>query len=366
MKVLPLAMVVLFAGSHAVEAADVKVSGDIRYRLERFDTEVLDNNGAKDNEDYIRTRVRARVKLSSQIHEKIKLTVRMASGSGEATSTNETLGGGFSNRAFNLDMAYFEYFAMEGLTIGAGKVANPVYRPLKSQLVFDSDVTPEGVYAAYKTEVAGFSIQPTLASFTLYENKANTDQELGIAQLVVGYELSGVQLKVGAAAYTYSNIQGLTASDPDGNSVITDVNTGDEVYEYEYELTDAFLEASMDVAGQPLGVYYHMVSNADPSDDNKGSAIGISYGAGKGDKPWQVALLQRRVEKDAVFSLIDDSDFNKGTTDGSGLQFNAKYAVVDGFTVGLTHFMYEAPLDPPAGTEALAESKTQIDFMYKF
>ncbi|NRA63318.1 MAG: putative porin [Pseudobacteriovorax sp.] len=337
--------------------AEVKISGDMRYRIEQFDLE---------DEDYIRTRIRARVKLASDINEQFKVGLRLATGGGSATSTNQTLGDGFGNKGFEIDQAFLKYLPTSDLEIGLGKVKNPVYKPGKSELVFDGDLTPEGVYGVYETKLGSFSLRPLLASFTLYENKKKTDQELGIVQLKLGYKLNEtVSFTFGGSIYKFSNIKGLVLSDTEGNSVDESSEEASPFLE-NYNLTEAFLEGIFTVGGQPLTVFAQSVSNSEVDEDNQALTYGISYGKGKGEQPWAVALWARTVEKDAVFSPISDSDFGSGDTDEEGYVIQVKYALFDNVALSVRHLTSEGPIEPAAGEEAEAFKLTQVNIQVKF
>ena len=77
-------------------SAEVKVGGDLRFRHEKKDVE--------DKVSRSRQRIRARINVSSQVNENLKLGMRMSTG-GEATSGNQSFDGGFSPKGFNLALA---------------------------------------------------------------------------------------------------------------------------------------------------------------------------------------------------------------------------------------------------------------------
>ena len=104
-------------------AEKVKLSGDFRYRHETIEAE---NDGKPDRH---RNRIRARLGLKAKVNDEWSLGFRLAGGSEDPVSTNQTLSGSFSSKGFWIDRAYFDYHptAIENLHVVAGKMGNPFY-----------------------------------------------------------------------------------------------------------------------------------------------------------------------------------------------------------------------------------------------
>ena len=125
---------------------NLKLGGDLRYRHEH-----RDDNSVLSERD--RHRIRARFNVSGQVNEEMNVTFGLASGVNEsATSTNEDLGDSFSSKDVWLDLAYFDYApnAIEGLNVFGGKFKDPFHFVGNSDLLFDTDVRPEGIGGTYK------------------------------------------------------------------------------------------------------------------------------------------------------------------------------------------------------------------------
>ena len=72
--------------------------------------------------------------------------MRLSTGSPSPNSANETLSNGFSSKQVEFDIISLTYKLVGyGVEIHGGKMKNPFYRPGNSQLIWDNDVTPEGV-----------------------------------------------------------------------------------------------------------------------------------------------------------------------------------------------------------------------------
>ena len=87
-------------------------------------------------------------KVTDDIEVGLRLATaeRLSSGNGNPISTNLTLDDAFTKKAIWLDLAYFKWSPKEtGLSIFGGKMENPFYRVGGNQLIYDSDLTPEGI-----------------------------------------------------------------------------------------------------------------------------------------------------------------------------------------------------------------------------
>ena len=134
----------------------IKLSGDLRYRHESIDQDGSDER--------VRHRVRARVGLTAKPTEDTEVVVRLASGGADPVSTNQTLDDGFTTKDIRLDLAYLKAKLGNGNTVIAGKMKNPLFMAGKNSLMWDSDLTPEGLAWTYKNDAVfvnavGFSIE---------------------------------------------------------------------------------------------------------------------------------------------------------------------------------------------------------------
>ena len=126
-------------------AEKVKFSGEFRYRHETIEAE---NDGKPDRH---RNRFRARIGLKTKVNDEWDLGFRFASGNEDPVSTNQTLNSSFATKDFWIDKAYLDFHpeAVKGLHIIGGKMSNPFYKVGKNQLIWDGDLTPEGIAAKH-------------------------------------------------------------------------------------------------------------------------------------------------------------------------------------------------------------------------
>jgi hypothetical protein len=99
-----------------------KLSGDLRYRYETIDQEGKNLR--------IRERIRTRIGLDATVTPELSLGFRLATGSPDPVSTNQTLTDSFSRKSVGLDLAYFDYHdVVRSYSIVGGKMKNPFFTP---------------------------------------------------------------------------------------------------------------------------------------------------------------------------------------------------------------------------------------------
>ena len=77
---------------------NISLKGDLRLRHEIIDQDYKDTRN--------RTRLRARLSLKGQVNDEVNVHLRLASGSDDPVSTNQSLDDGFSSKDINLNLAY--------------------------------------------------------------------------------------------------------------------------------------------------------------------------------------------------------------------------------------------------------------------
>ncbi|MBI3995529.1 MAG: putative porin, partial [Nitrospirae bacterium] len=122
----------------------IALYGDFRLRQE---TQWFagSGNGSKN-----RNRQRFRLRIGGDIQEgPIMVRLRLASGTGEHSSTNQSFGKLSSQKEIWIDRAYLEYTGISGTTLLGGRMANPFFMNLTGDLVWDDDYNPEGFAERY-------------------------------------------------------------------------------------------------------------------------------------------------------------------------------------------------------------------------
>ncbi|MFZ5980370.1 MAG: putative porin [Candidatus Zixiibacteriota bacterium] len=346
----------------------VKVKGDLRYRHEMIDEQ--------DEDARHRHRIRARLGIDGKVNDYTKIGIQFATGSDDPVSTNQTLDDGFSSKNLVLDMAYLEYqpVRVTGLTITAGKFHNPFYKPGSSELLWDSDMNPEGGTANFSRDFDDFKITFIGSGLWIDERSSADDSWLGAGMGILKYNMNEktTSFTVGAGYFDYVNAKGFTpffSGEPMGNSpdtVIAGIDGNDttfaEVYKTDFELLEMFAEVTHHVNKIPLTAMFDYVTNTAADSLETGWLVG--FRAGKTKKPWSWAFryIYREVERDAVVGTFTDSDFRGGGTDAKGHEIGGSLQLAENTTFDVTYFINKIGLD----REEADFNRLQVDIQLKF
>ena len=328
---------------------NVQISGDLRYRHESIDAETTRGGRHEWKNGRTRHRLRARLMVKAMINGDWDVVFRLASGSSDPVSTNQTLGDSFSTKDIRLDLAYFDWHPenIPSLKVLGGKMPMPMYKVGKNELIWDGDLNPEGIAAQYQMPL-GDSGRNTLhingGGFWAAEDsdEVDGDYSLWAAQGYLKHEFedeADSYLLGGASIYAYGNLQGntLIADETDGFGNTTFEITPDDPatpccdeetlgYVGDYDLYEIFGEYGTKINGMPVSVFGSYVKNAVAATSmDTGWLIGFQLNKAKKPGSWQFKYNYRELEADAVLGAFTDSDFIGGGTDGKGHEFGFKY-----------------------------------------
>jgi len=316
-------------------AKNTEIKGDVRLR---YQMEQADGNA-----DRSRGRVRARVGFTSEINDKVKVGLGLASGnSNDSRSTNQTFQDAFSSKGIFLDMAYVEVALAEPLTLVGGKFASKALLWHPSDLLWDGDINPEGGGAIVTFGPAFLN----LAGFVLQENKAAADPVLYAVQPGIETKVGNITLHAAVAYYSFSNLKG-AAFLPNAAKTNSDSNgDGTGVLIHDYDAIVPSLEVSMDALGpfSSGAVFGEYVNNSHPSSENTGYLVGFKLGDKKvkDAKQWQFKYLYRSLEKEAWPDFMPDSDFAGGGTGFEGHKVILDIGLAKNVVLGLNYYMTQA------------------------
>lgn len=314
--------------------------GDLRYRNERIDQDSKDAR--------FRNRIRARLKLNGKVEENLSYGFRLASGSSDPVSTNETLDSGFSTKGLNLDLAFLKYKTDYG-QITAGKMKNPWEKAGKTELVWDGDLSPEGL--AFHLPIKMMFVN--LGYLWTEERSTAPDSVLQGAQVGIKHKADSFAVKFGISYFDYLRLKGestlVDSTDSFGNSTTASKYTND------YNLLEAFLEVNIKTK-IPVNIYVDYVKNGEAKTDDTGYLVGFSVG-----KKIKFSYNNRKLEKDAVVGAFTDSDFKGAGTDGKGHEFGLSYSPTKKTKFALSHFMNKTAI-----TNGKDYNRSMLDFSLKF
>jgi hypothetical protein len=351
----------------------VKISGDLRYRYEGIDAQ----SGGEWDDRVDRNRIRARLGISAKVNDEVDLGFRLASGSADPVSTNQTLESSFSSKTIWLDWAYFDWHPADkkGFSLIGGKMPTPFYRVGSNQLIWDDDLSPEGIAAKYEMSIneslkaylngGGFWVEERDGSDTV-------DSSLWGAQAYLKNKFDNdTYLLGGMGYYEYGNIEGEgdiyttwkggTTRKWFGNT-FAGATADSGVFAYDFDIIEGFGEYGFNFADYPVVVYGNYAHNtAAPSGKSDGWLVGCTFNKLKDPGSWRLGYDYRDIDSDAVVGQFNDSDFVGGGTDGKGHRFNVAYQLAKNFETGLTYFLNERKDDDKNDYRRL-----QADLVFKF
>ena len=314
-------------------ASKLNISGDLRFRYEYIDDDSKDSTRSRE-------RIRARIGINPNLNDEWSLGFRLATAEGvdegDPVSTNQTIGGAFGKKAIWLDLAYFDYHPqwLKGLDLLGGKINVPFYKVGGNQLIWDSDLTPEGgaiTYARPLTDQTSISL--SAGGFCVVERSAAEDTQLWGAQGYVRHQINKpTYVLAGASGYWYGNLQGERALSMEWESPTSNFfgnsNAGG-LYTSKYDLFEVFAEAGTSVHDLPVAVFGDYVVNTEAVNDHEdtGWLVGATVNKARDAGSWQLEYDYREVKADAVVGQFNDSDFVGGGTGGKGHRVGFTYAL---------------------------------------
>lgn len=334
------------------------LKNDLRLRYESIERD--------DKANTYRNRYRLRLGAKVDLINTLQFEVGMRSGFANPTSGNQTFSTNDSSNEplsdYFLQSLRFNVLGLKytsgNSTYKVGRQPYMMYRPIKSQLVWDNDVSLNGVNYQYKDESKIITLG--VNQVTLEEQaSANEDVNLFVAQYVQKMNLGSVKLNVGTGLYYYD---GLNGNDPlfkdnknKGNSTVAGLYTND------YHLIEGFAELQFkNVLGKSLKTAVGFVYNFGADTDNFGYDLGVQLGKAKSVGDWQVKYSYTNLEKDATYGAYSDSDNFGGGTDASGHAIRAKYKMAKNLYIAGNFFFNEL-------TSAKTDyERVQLDIIVKF
>jgi len=336
----------------------VHFKGDLRLRYESIERDDKDNK--------YRNRYRLRIGSKIDLADNLQFEVGMRSGFANPTSGNQT---------FHDDQPLSDYFLksfrfntlglaykFDNATLKVGRQAYMMYRPIKSQLVWDNDVSLNGVNYQYKDDTKIITIginQPSLEEAAKSKDNVN----LFLAQYVQKTKLESAKLNLGAGIYYYDGLKGNTAlfGKRKGNTLVN------ELYVNNYHIAQVFGELQFkEVFGMPFKIAASLAYNVALDNNNFGYDLAFQLGKAKNIGDWQVKYSYTDIEEDAVFGAYSDSDNFGGGAAAKGHAIRTKYKMDKNlYLAGNFFFNKLYASNSKTGVEADYE-RVQLDVIIKF
>lgn len=352
---------------------NIKLKGDFRLRYQ-YKHEKAVNDYSKDTH---LGRVRMRLGLESKINEKIMAGIGIATNSGgDPRSTNISFGdknGGFSSKfEIRLDYAYAMYGPLPWVKLVGGKMLlkDVLWEP--TDLVWDTDITPEGGVLALNK-----SINDNLSLFMntgvlvgTSDSSTNSDPTMMyFFQPGATYKFnSNVSLK---GAFSLSEWSTKVHPYPTDSWYKSSNTKSGANWRYDYKVISPALELSIKEPFKAVGLNVESlkfmgeyVNNLAAPSKNTGFSLGFRTGHEKIEKwgDWQLKYIYAMLEKDSVLDATPDSDRYSGKTGMRSHELELQYGLGKNTFLGVDVYRSWNI----AGGAKAPETLVQIDWNMKF
>ncbi|HJY36666.1 MAG TPA: putative porin [Steroidobacteraceae bacterium] len=353
-------------------ASKVTVTGDMRYRYEAIADDTATNAAGVTTADRYRDRIRARLAVTAKATDNITVGIGMTTTEGgDPRSGNQSLTGVFNRKSLDLDLAYFDWkFASWGNLVG-GKMKQPFVKGAQN-LFWDNDVNPEGVAFTFSNGILfGSAYNFWLNEVSGAENTVTSDAMMHGAQIGVKLPIGGSTLTFAGHYYDLSAAQGRVPAPIFNGSANGNTTVGvapNLALAFNYEVIDVMAQLDTTLGSLPFQVWAEAAQNQDPDDNDTAVSGGFLFGRASNAKTWEVGAMYQKVEKDALYAQVIDSDFAGGFSDNDGFVVRVGYAPVRNWVINATYFLNNRNVDVPNGfgqTE-VDYNRLQVDFNVKF
>jgi hypothetical protein len=339
----------------------VHAKGDLRLRHEIIERD--------DKDDKYRERYRLRYFLNFDILDNLMLETAVASGKGNPTSGNVSFRDDENIKDYFFDVLKVDIldvaYKFDNAWLRVGKSEHHIYRPIKTQLVWDNDIRLEGVNYGYKNDTQQF--RAGINKIHRLENKIKSidDIYMYVVQYVQTNKVKNATVNTGAGYYYYDGTKDNTA--PYSKGALGNTLNENGLYENDYAILEVFSELKIkEVLGKPFKMAVTLAYNTAVSSQNFAYDISMQLGDTKNINDWKVGYTYRDIEADAVFAAHNDSDFIAGGTDGKGHIVTAKYKMAKNLDIG-GHFQWATVNEGKSKIGVESDyHRVQLDAILKF
>jgi len=342
----------------------IHFKGDLRLRYES--KEAYYDDGSESTTYHTRYRLRLGAKID--LVENFQFEVGMRSGFANPTSGNQTFldDKPLSDYFFQSLRFYilgFKY-KTENTTLRVGRQPYMIYRPIRSQLVWDNDVSFNGVNYQYQDDTKIITLganQPTL------EEKATDladDVNLFVAQYVHKTKLEDAKLNLGAGFYYYDGLKGNIPLFGDRKGNTLDENG---LYANDYHVFEGFGELQFkDVFGKPFKIAASVAYNTAADNNNFGYDLAFKIGKTKNIGDWQLKYSYTDLQEDVTYGAYSDSDNFGGGTAAKGHAIRTQYKFGKQTYLAGTFFFNTLYAGKKDGKPEADYERVQLDAIIKF
>ena len=316
---------------------EVRVGGDyrLRYDNQTFRDEPSIGQTALGEKYRERFRMRLRIGAEFILPKDFGAKFRLASGTGEQGSTNQTFTNDSSQKQIWIDLANAYWKPFDSVKITGGRMELPLWWQASSDLNWDPDYNPEGLAENFNTLIGDkVNIFANAMQIMINENvpvgaDAKADQKEFSEQVGIEFRLPlESRLKLAYAYHDFQNISLSTMSATSaGAGVVQEGNSwGNNGLLNNYGVSEVQGELSGWVGKLPLSLQGTFIQNnrAKPNPlvsnekRNTGYQTGFILGKAKEEQSFEAAYFYKYLGADSTPADIADSDFGDGGTNRFG------------------------------------------------
>ncbi len=360
-------------------------------------------------ENRYRLRLRARLGAEADLSPRLRVYVRLASGSlTDPGSESQTFGTYAQRYTVGFDQAYVLWNSsppdrLAFTTAQFGRIGDPWFAP--TELVFARDLSFEGLAQTFRLGWGAAALDRshvylTLGAFPMLEIPLVNSQNKWLTGAQLGTNLrwggGADHLRLAAAYYDFRHVTGQQNA-PDstllnytapafirfGNSVfdISNSTTDNTVNLFalaaKFRLADVAASYEHDFGGHSFALTAEAVRNVGykraevealtgqtmPAKEDTGYVGELSFGHPTVDRPgfWRVAFGYRYVKRDAVLDAWTDADFHEGGTNAAGYYVWTSLAIAHNAWVRLRYLSANEIDGPRYGLDIV-----QLDISTRF
>jgi hypothetical protein len=291
-------------------------------------------------------------------------------------SSNATFEKTSSAKAISVGQAYMTYSPINEATLIMGKMERGLAIWTPDDLLWDSDINPEGAALALTTNFGtGLSGWLNVGYFILGEMSAGADPTMLSIQPGVNWDIAeNMEFKSSVNYYKTNSLKNLISTGIVGSGVTNTYSTAGGYKHWLYDYDSWGFSAQLGINLQEdaevneiinyVALFGDYIQNPDPDEQNTGYLVGTFFGdkSVKEKGQWQVTALYRSLGKDAWPDFLNDSDFLGGITDAKGYELILSYGLAKNVTLALDYYLSETD---KAATK-LEQSLLQVDVVMKF
>ncbi|MBF0385140.1 MAG: putative porin [Candidatus Omnitrophica bacterium] len=317
--------------------------------------------------------IRMRLGIDSKINDKLNAGIGIATGSGNPRSTNITLGTYSSKKNIYIDYGFAKYSPLAWVNIVGGKMLlnDVLWEP--TDLIWDTDITPEGGILQLTKKLDKVSLFLN-AGVLLIDSDTSTDNDAPtayIAQPGFSYKFNDdISIKTAVSLQSFDNINEHVSSSNSAGSNSGNTTAGTSRYMYDYSMINPAVELkvmnpfkAMGLGLESIKLFGEYVDNLSVSEKSTGYSAGIQLGNDKINKwgDWQFKYIYAMLGKDSVLDILPDSDRYGGKT---GVR---SHEGILSFGLGKNTFLgFDLYRSERIGTAKAPETLGQIDWNLKF